>query len=58
MIPFCTLCGNLMFVQEGSSGGIQMVCNVCPVFKNITKTVTGRSYYKLKVHSLKYIEKL
>lgn len=49
MIPFCALCGNLMFIQEGSSGRLQMVCNVCPIVKSIAKTITGRSYYKLKV---------
>ncbi|KRT80020.1 hypothetical protein AMK59_7422 [Oryctes borbonicus] len=48
MIPFCSLCGNLLFVQEGLHGRIQLVCNICPVFQNITKTVSSRTYYKLK----------
>lgn len=49
MIPFCPLCGNLMFVQEGPSGRLQIVCNICPVQQNINKTITERTYYKLKV---------
>ncbi|XP_017785818.1 PREDICTED: DNA-directed RNA polymerase III subunit RPC10 [Nicrophorus vespilloides] len=47
MIPFCPLCGNLMFVQE-KGARIQLVCNICPIFQVITKTVTSKTYYKLK----------
>ncbi|XP_065173912.1 DNA-directed RNA polymerase III subunit RPC10 [Atheta coriaria] len=47
MISYCPLCGNLMFLQQGS-GRMQLTCNVCPIVQPIKQTITSRTFYKLK----------
>ncbi|KAK5642773.1 hypothetical protein RI129_008940 [Pyrocoelia pectoralis] len=42
MMPFCSVCGNLLFVQEAETGKIRLVCRICPLFRNITKTLVNR----------------
>lgn len=48
MGPFCSVCGNLLFVEDSGLGRLRFTCNVCPITKNITKTLVNRDFYKLK----------
>ncbi|XP_022912625.2 DNA-directed RNA polymerase III subunit RPC10 [Onthophagus taurus] len=48
MLPFCPICGNLMYVQEGAQYRLQIACSTCPIIQNISKTIVSSTYYKKK----------
>lgn len=47
MLRFCPTCGNLVGVEEGHEG-FRFACKTCPYIYNITRTVSSRTYPKLK----------
>lgn len=48
MMPFCSICGNLLFVEESAIGKMRFSCRICPTFRNIKKKLVTRNYYKPK----------
>ncbi|KAK4877425.1 hypothetical protein RN001_009931 [Aquatica leii] len=46
MMPFCSLCGNLLFVEAAETGKLRFACKLCPLFRNITKTLASRKAWK------------
>ncbi|KOB78797.1 Ischemia/reperfusion inducible protein [Operophtera brumata] len=45
---FCPTCANLLMVDEGPETALRYSCNTCPYMYNIKKTVSSRTFPKLK----------
>lgn len=49
MLFFCPTCGNLLLIEEDTTGSNRFTCNTCPYICRINKKISNRIYPKLKV---------